>query len=105
MKSRVIDWLALMTVFGAMIWLLSMAQCARWTPPDDPPRPATACEAMCETGAKLGCVWAEPTPEGTTCQAICEETEQTGWTTMHPACVATAKSCLEAEYLGKHGCE
>jgi len=100
----IVDWLGLGAVFGAMMWLLSIAGCPRWSPPDDPPKPVAACEAACARLVELGCDAGQPTPEGTTCVQVCEDTERTGWTTMHPDCVAEAASCEEAERVSGEGC-
>lgn len=108
MKSNgTVDALGLVAVFGAMVWLLSLCHCGPtiWTPPEPVPVVGDACERACARGAELGCVFAEPTPEGATCVDVCRDTEATGWTSMHPECVAVASSCEEASRVSADGCE
>jgi hypothetical protein len=103
MKVSTENWLIR---WGALLAYGSLALFAcsgGWQPPPDEPEPGTACEAMCNHGTKLGCVWAEPTPEGTSCVTVCQDNER-GWTSMHPECVLRATTCKEADRLSAYGC-
>ena len=76
------------------------------TPTRPPVPPATqACAAACDRLDQLGCAAGQPTPDGTICEVLCEQTEVTGWTTMHPRCVATALTCDEADRMSADGCQ
>jgi hypothetical protein len=71
---------------------------------DHPIMPEVACSNACARLAELGCESAKPTPEGTTCEQICYDTEASGFSTMHPKCVAEATSCEDADHVSAHGC-
>lgn len=55
------------------------------------------CKAACANGRTLRCEFSENTPDGGTCEAMCRNAESSGYTSMHPACVAQAKSCEQAD--------
>jgi hypothetical protein len=78
-------------------YIIAIATLAACNRPAADPSVHVDCYAACETGRRLGCAWTETTPAGLTCEAWCERTEATGYTTMHPACVAAAKTCEEAD--------
>jgi len=87
-------------------WLLlavAVSACGHVQP--DVPVTTDACEAACTRGAELGCAWAYPTADGVPCEQVCEDTEATGWTSMHPGCVAQAESCEEASRVSARGCD
>jgi len=74
------------------------------------PRPVApggpdACPAACARLRALGCAAGSPTPAGRTCEAWCDATERTGYATMHPACVAVARDCDEADRVSAEGCK
>jgi hypothetical protein len=105
MKQRgILDWMGIAAVLGAMIWLLSLVRCGGWFPPAPVPVDGDACERACATGTRLGCPFAEPTPDGTTCVQVCIDTERTGWTRWHAECVAEATTCEEASRVSADGC-
>lgn len=89
------------------LWFaLLLSACGGWLPPEPVPVDGDACERYCAVGERLGCGYAEPTPNGTPCVQVCYDTEATGWTTCHPACVADhATSCAEADRLSASGCK
>lgn len=70
-------------------------------PPPVTPQPeyvdADVCVRACEHGKKLGCEFAEPTPNGVECSQVCIETELTGWSNWNPECVLKAASCEAAD--------
>ena len=70
-----------------------------------PPAPHEVCMSACERLGELGCPEAEPTKKGATCVQVCVETESTGWTTMHPSCIAAAKTCEDASKVSAKGCD
>ena len=75
-------------------------------PPKSPsttaaPGTESDCERACANGKKIGCDWAEPTPEGGTCLAVCTNAESSGFTSMHPQCLAGAHDCAEADACGE----
>lgn len=90
---------------GYAIWLLAVCACGGYQPPNPSPGDIDACAAKCARLAELGCETAGPTPEGATCEDRCETAERSGYTTTHPACVAEATSCEDAEERSKRGCE
>lgn len=83
------------------IWA-AVLSCGGVQPAPDPTDP---CEAMCATGERLHCDFADTTPGGVSCVAMCITTERTGYTTMHPLCVAQATSCADADRRSQYGCQ
>ena len=112
-----IDWLGalgILFLLGALAMLA--ARCRPIVPPAPPPPDADAapieptnpgdCASACATLRRLECNWTATTtgPDGVmgtaddgTCEAVCEEAEREPETTLNPACVAQAGSCIEAE--------
>jgi hypothetical protein len=64
----------------------------------------TYCKAACERIEALKC-FKTSTPSGAACLEVCENTEQSGYTTMHPRCVALARSCAEVDRVSRKGCD
>lgn len=86
-------------------YILAIVLTSCWPTPTTPSvGDPEACPDACERLRDLGCRAAEPTPEGVTCLAICLDTEATGWTTMHPSCIAVAETCEEASRGSADGC-
>lgn len=54
---------------------------------------AEDCHAACETGRKLHCLYAEPTPEGGSCEDVCNNTETSGYASMNPGCLKAITAC------------
>jgi len=77
------------------------------TPAPEPVTPDVVddCARACIRLSELGCYAGATTPNGATCEEVCHETEATGWSTMHPACIALAKDCKEADRLSAEGCD
>lgn len=74
------------------------------TPPggDDAPGTADDCLASCTTRLSLHCPSANPTPAGASCVDQCLNVETSGYTTMHPRCLAKITSCdQEASCAGE----
>jgi hypothetical protein len=65
---------------------------------------ADTCVEACDHGKKLGCEFAQPTPNGVECALVCIETELTGWSRWYPECVLRATTCEEADRFSAHGC-
>ena len=93
-------WLARANRILAALSLPLLSAC----PPAQPPLYESACAAACARGRELACEWSAQTPEGASCETVCETTEATGYTTMHPQCVALATTCGEAERYSRNGC-
>lgn len=55
------------------------------------------CKAACANGRALHCVFAESTPGGGSCEEVCHNSETSGYASMHPACIAQAKTCERAD--------
>jgi hypothetical protein len=101
-------WLAAVVVVSiaagvACGMLLALPGCMSWLPARSPA--ADACEAACARLEALGCDAARLGPSGSTCEAACELVELSGRATLHPACVALATSCEEADRVSLDGCE
>lgn len=73
-------------------------------PSPSPPVYVDDCAAACARLDELGC-GETSTPAGTSCDAWCRDTEATGYTTMHPECIAVADTCEEAARVSAEGCE
>lgn len=54
---------------------------------------ADDCHQACETGRKLHCLYAEPTPEGGSCEDVCNNTESSGYASMNPRCLKAITAC------------
>lgn len=72
-------------------------------PPNHTPS-ITYCRAACERIEALGCDMTE-TPAGSSCLDVCETTERSGYSTMHPQCIALATSCSEVDQVSRKGCD
>jgi hypothetical protein len=96
--------IALITWASSVIVGVSLSACGGWIEPRPVPVDGDACERACATGARLGCPFAESTPDGTSCVQVCIDTERSGWTTMNPSCVAAATTCEEASRVSADGC-
>lgn len=64
------------------------------------------CHAACDNLAKLGCPGAEGSPgpdeeygtqDDVSCAEVCQNVMEEGGISMHPACVASADNCSEAD--------
>lgn len=69
------------------------------TPLDPPPTPGTAadCKAACAHLVALHCPSGDPTPQGGTCEQVCLNTEESGYASMNPRCLAQIKACADEE--------
>ncbi len=85
------------------IAIIMVAGCAPAKSPSTITDPGS-CEDACNRLQAMGCVAGQPTPKGTPCVQVCLDTERTGYTTMHPACVADARTCDEADLVSAEGC-
>ena len=90
------------TITIAIAIVLATA-CGPTLPPVTPNGP-DMCPAACERLRAMKCPAGEPTPAGQTCETWCDATERTGYTTMHPGCVAASRSCEEADRVSAEGC-
>jgi hypothetical protein len=84
---------------------LLVAACAPTAP--RPPTSSTfegSCADMCQAFKRLGCVTAEPTPNGVTCVARCETQLRTGVVAPPIACVVKMRDPDELEEICGERC-
>ena len=64
--------------------------------PEPAPNPS-GCAAACERLRALSCPEGGETPAGATCEDVCHAVEESGLTTLDPACLAEIDSCGEQD--------
>jgi hypothetical protein len=90
-------------VFGFLAFL-ALASCPGCPPPAPPVTPdakdaATpgTCGGVCANGRRLGCAFAQNTPQGASCEDVCNNLERSGVTSWDLSCRSVARSCAEVD--------
>ncbi len=82
----------------AFLVLASCPGCPPAPPPVTPDASDAAaapgtCAAVCQNGRRLGCPFAQPTPQGASCEEVCSNVQGTGIATWDLGCRSAASSC------------